>query len=251
MNQKNYEYLRDQLLYSGFGESMHAALLKAIKQGKNEFKLNFKRDDEKERISAQLSYSKSRQSDMYFFNAYQLRIVDKKSEQELKQRFYVNGSDRFTLKEAYNLLHGRAVQKDLTSKEGNRYTAWVQLDFKSMDIEGNRKLLHYHENYGFDLKKELEKFPIREMQYEDGKHYLLSSLQRGNRHEVYFALAEGDRRVAIEANPKFKSIAIYDGPMRLQFMGEQLDKPNLKNSDTLKQKRDQAQEMPVLKGKKM
>lgn len=251
MNQKNYEYLRDQLLYSGFGESMQAALLKAIKQGKNEFKLNFKRDDEKERLNAQLNFSRSRQSDMYFFNTYQLSIIDKKSKQELKQRFYVNGSDRFTLKEAYNLLHGRAVQKDLTSKEGTRYTAWVQLDFKSMDIEGNRKLLHYHQNYGFDLKKELEKFPIREMLYEDSKHYLLSSLQRGNRHEVHFALAEGDRRVDIEANPKFKSIPIYDGPMRLQFMGEQRDKPNLRHSDTLKQKGDQVLEMQLPKGKKM
>ena len=224
MNQKNYEYLRDQLLYSGFGDTMNANLQKAMKKGQDQFTLNFKREDEAERIAAQLRFSKSKQSDMYFFNSYELKITNRASLQSIKQQFYVNGRDRFTLKEAYNLLHGRAVHKDLTNKEGERYRAWVQLDFKTVDLEGNRKFRHYHENYGFDLPRELEKFPISDLQYPDSKEYLIASLERGNRHDVTFMLEQGSRQVSLEANPKFKSVAIYDGSMRLEFVSMNLDK---------------------------
>lgn len=257
MNQKNYEFLRDQLLYSGFGESMDASLRKAMKQEKSEFTLNFKRDDEKELIAAQLKFAKSKQSDLYFFNGYQLRILDKKSRREIKQHFYVNGRDRYTLKEAYNLLHGRAVQKELTPKEGERYTAWVQLDFKAVDIAGNRKFLQYHQNYGFDLQKELERLPIQELQFADSKHYLMMSLQRGNRQQVTFLLADGNRKVDIEANPKFKSLAIYEGAMRLQFVSNDLGKevigtfanPSGTQLDTERQ--GQQADIQLTKGKKL
>lgn len=223
MNQKNYEYLKDQLLYSGFGEGMDSNLQKAMKRGKDQFTLNFKKEDDAERIAAQIRFSRSKQSDMYFFNAYDLKVTNKSTQKELKQRFYVNGRDRFTLKEAYNLMHGRAVHKELTSKDGDRYRAWVQLDFKTMDLEGNKKFRQFHDNYGFDLDRELKKFPIQELQYEDNKAYLISSLQRGNRHEVTFLLDQGPRNVSIEANPKFKSVAIYDGQMRLEFVSENLN----------------------------
>ncbi len=37
-------------------------------------------------------------------------------------------------------MEGRSVNKDLTNKEGQVYNAWVQMDFKQSDDNGNFKL---------------------------------------------------------------------------------------------------------------
>lgn len=36
-------------------------------------------------------------------------------------------------------MSGRAVNKDLTNKEGKIYNAWLQMDFKQTDNAGNFK----------------------------------------------------------------------------------------------------------------
>ncbi|MVZ65716.1 hypothetical protein GQF61_07585 [Sphingobacterium sp. DK4209] len=255
MNQKNYEYLQEQLLYSGFGESMDAALKKAIKTGESKFVLQFQRQDEREYVRAELHYSKSQQSDMYFFNGYKLELENRQSEQQVSQYFRVNGRDRYTLKEAYNLLHGRAVHKELTNKQAQRYSAWVQLDFKTVDLAGNRKFNQYHENYGFDLKAALEKLPIAELQYDESKSLLINSLERGNRHEVTFLLHDQERTVSIQANPKFKSLALYDGDQRLEFVSnpvpaktsekqQELEKTNDMETKANKHEKDVSLEKP-------
>jgi hypothetical protein len=41
-----------------------------------------------------------------------------------------------TLKEAFNLLEGRAAHKELSGKEG-KFNAWIQLDFKEKEENGN------------------------------------------------------------------------------------------------------------------
>jgi hypothetical protein len=44
--------------------------------------------------------------------------------------FYLDNGRTHTAKEVYNLLSGRSVYKKLESNEGNRYKAFVQLDFE-------------------------------------------------------------------------------------------------------------------------
>ena len=50
-------------------------------------------------------------------------------------------------------MSGRAINKDLTTKEGQLYNAWMQMDFKETDKNGNYQLKQYHTNYGYDLEK--------------------------------------------------------------------------------------------------
>ena len=59
----------------------------------------------------------------------------------IKQTFYVGKEEaNITLKEAYNLMSGRAVYKEkLSNSEGQEYKAWLQLDFKVTDKNGNFK----------------------------------------------------------------------------------------------------------------
>ncbi|WP_185213112.1 hypothetical protein [Sphingobacterium mizutaii] len=122
----------------------------------------------------------------------------------------MNGSNRFTLKEAYNLLNGRSVHKELTNVQGERYRAWYQLDGKTLDIQGNHKLLQFHENYGYDIENQLGRFPIMELREEQSKKRLLESLGRGNRQLVTFELSSGPHKLYVEALPRFKAVCIYN-----------------------------------------
>ena len=56
---------------------------------------------------------------MYFFNRYNLALQNANFPDPVKQTFYLNkGQDNITLKEAYNLMNGRSVLKELSTKKG-------------------------------------------------------------------------------------------------------------------------------------
>ena len=154
-------------------------------------------------------------SDMYFLNKYELQLKNGPQGEAVKQTFYLsNKEDNITLKEAYNLLSGRSVHKELATKEGEKYNAWLQLDFKTIDKNGQYDIKKYHQNYGFDLEKTLAKQPIKELLNEGDKSKLIDSLQRGNRQSVTVQHEGKEQKVFIEASPQFKSLNIYDSSMK-------------------------------------
>lgn len=214
MNQKNFEYLRDQVKYTGFGEGLENDLKQKIQEGNPEFKLAYETKYGNDTVNATLNFSQSKQSDMYFFNSYQVNVQKENSAETMDQTFYINKGNNITLKEAYNLMEGRSVNKDLTNKEGQVYNAWVQMDFKQSDDNGNFKLKHYHENYGYDLEAVLSKHPIRELSNEEYKSNLMDSLKKGNLQSATFQINGADQKQYIEANPQFKTINIYDSAMQ-------------------------------------
>jgi len=214
MNQKNFEYLRDQVKYTGFGDALENELKEKIEKQIPEFQLTHNARYGNDGITASLQFKKSEQSDMYFFNSYQLNLNKAESADTIKQNFYINKADNITLKEAYNLVSGRAVNKDLATKEGQIYNAWLQIDFKENDKSGNYKVKQYHQNYGFDLNKELAKHPIKELANEQSRNMLLDSLNRGNKQSVTFMRDGNEQKHSIEANPKFKTVNVYDENMQ-------------------------------------
>lgn len=214
MNQKNFEYLRDQVKYTGFGEGLENDLKQKIQEGNPEFKLPYETKYGNDTVNATLNFSQSKQSDMYFFNSYQVSVQKENSPETMEQTFYINKGNNITLKEAYNLMEGRSVNKDLTNKEGQVYNAWVQMDLKQSDNNGNFKLKHYHENYGYDLEAVLSKYPIRELGNEEYKSNLMDSLKKGNLQSATFQINGAEQKQYIEANPQFKTINIYDSSMQ-------------------------------------
>ena len=139
MNQKNFEYLKDQIKFTGFGEGMENALKEKLEKGDTEFTLNHNVKYGNDFLSATLNFKKSDQNDMYFFNSYKVSLEKDQSKTALEQTFYINKDNNITAKEAYNLMEGRAVNKDLKNKEGELYNAWVKMDFKEADEKGNFK----------------------------------------------------------------------------------------------------------------
>jgi hypothetical protein len=214
MNIKNFEYLRDQVKYTGFGEGLENSLKAAIEKGEPDFKLQHQTQYGNDRVTAELHFSQSRQSDMYFFNKYNVSVERGSGAENMEQTFYINKGNNITLKEAYNLMEGRSVNKDLTNKQGEVYNAWIQMDFKQSDDKGNFKLKHYHQNYGYDLEAALSKHPIKELGHEGYKGNLLESLKKGNRQSATFQVEGTEQKHYIEANPQFKTINIYDSAMQ-------------------------------------
>ena len=211
MNQKNFDYLKDQIKYTGFGEGLENQLKENMKRQAPEFTLQHQNTFGRDETTSALHFKKSPSSDMYFFNSYLVSLKNQDQTEKINQSFYVEKNNNITLKEAFNLMQGRAVNKDLTNKEGQLYNAWVQLDFKNTDQSGNYKLKQFHQNYGFELEKALSKLPIKELGNEQDKSRLIESLQKGNRQFVTFSENGTEQKRFIEANPQFKSITVYDG----------------------------------------
>lgn len=214
MNEKNFEYLRDQVKFTGFGEGLEGELKQKLQEQPPTFSLNHQTRFGNDTVSATLQFSRSKQSDMYFFNSYQVSLQKENASESMVQTFYINKGNNITLKEAYNLMSGRSVNKDLTSKEGQLYNSWLQLDFKESDDKGNFKLKQYHQNYGYDLESAIAKLPIKELAQDEHKEMLLDSLKKGNLQSVTFQKEGQELKQYVEANPQFKTINVYNSSMQ-------------------------------------
>jgi hypothetical protein len=232
MNHQNLDYLKENLKYMGFGDKLHADLEKNIQQGFPEFVLKMQSEFSGKKMDTALLFRKSDQSDMYFFNRYDAHLHHKNdATKNLQQTFFLNKGHGVTLKEAFNLLEGRAVFKELTSKEG-KFNAWIQLNFKEKEENGNYKTQQYHQNYGYDLQASLKAFPIKELQNEQQSERLVMSLQKGNIQSVTMAVGGRDQMFFVEANPQYKTVTVYDAHMKMlnkEQRSELVEKGGIKN----------------------
>lgn len=97
MNERNYEYLSEQLKRTGFGDTLNDELRKQMEKQNAEFTLNTQRAYGTDNVSATLHFKKSAESDMFFFNKYDLELKKENNENAIKQTFYPNKG--ITLKE--------------------------------------------------------------------------------------------------------------------------------------------------------
>jgi len=213
MNNNNLTFLQDNLKYLGFGEKtlLNEELEQEFLKDTKEFQLYTEAFyDNDYKVEATLYFRKPDDYEMYFFNKYEacLRNGDE-ADIERKQTFYISKGSGITFKEAFNLLQGRAVNKDLIGKEGIKYNAWLQLNFEEMTPSHNYKMKQFGPNFGYDLEKVLERYPIRELKTEQTKVLLLQALRRGNLQPVHFLKSDRSEKMFIEATPQYKSISIY------------------------------------------
>ncbi|MEO5943387.1 MAG: hypothetical protein ABIP30_01215, partial [Ferruginibacter sp.] len=122
---------------------------------------------------------------------------------------------------------GRAVQKDLLTKDNVPYKAWMKLDFENKDKNNNFEVKQFHEKYGFDLKAAVEKFPITDLKVPDKEKALMQSLQKGNVQSVTIEKDGNSHKMFIEADPQYKKVNLYDSNMKM------LAKEAIENYQTL------------------
>jgi hypothetical protein len=261
MNMANLEYLQEQVKYTGFGDMLEQKLKEAVQRGDADFKLDHIQNFGSDTVIAELSFSRSKTTDMYFFNSYRVRVQNDGGDLDVSQTFYVNDFNKrhnnIYLKEAYNLLSGRSINKDLINKDGELYNAWLQLDFKETNEHGNFKMKYFNEQFGYNLEEALSKYPIKELANVEYKSNLLDSLEKGNLQSATFQKDGQEIKKFIEACPQFKSINVYDSNMKRegqrqvkqQNEGQENDQSQ-RRSERQTNDHDDAPDVPEQKSKK-
>jgi hypothetical protein len=232
MDTENLEYLKKNLLNLGFGDKINAEMEKLIAAKVPEFSLTTEQLYNQKKMDYTLHFKASDQSDRYFFNRYEASLKNEADPtKDRTQTLYINKGYGITAKEAFNLLEGRSVEKKLYNAEGQSYTAWVKLDLKERDENGNYKVTRYGEGYGYDLEKNLAKYPIKELETESQKAALIRSLTKGNAQQVTMQRDDREVKYYIAAEPQYKTLNIYDGNMQ-SVKREQLQKPEATKQQT-------------------
>lgn len=213
MNEQNLQYLRDNLKYLGFGENLNEVLANKLKEGPPEFSITHRTEMNRKPFEAALHFRKSDNADMYFLNSYSASL-QRSSGEKMEQLFYLHNGKGVTAKEAYNLLEGRPVFKELHNKEGQAYKAWLQLDFQNKDKRNNHEVKQYHENYGYDLRTAVMKYAVAELNDPEKEKTLMHSLQKGNLQSITIEKDGAVHKMFMEANPQYKTVNLYDAQMK-------------------------------------
>jgi len=231
MNKEHILFLQENLRSLGFGESMtsNEILEQEMEKGHKEFQLVTTSDfDEWSRMEATLSFRRAENDSKYFFTRYYASLLyHENPDFNRSQTFYISSGSGVSFKESFNLLQGRAVNKNLTNLDGEKYNAWIQLDFNERTANHNYKVRQFRAQHGYDLEKILHNYPIRELAPEELKLNLIASLKRGNLHPVTFVKKDKPEKMYIAACPQYKTITILSQAVRVAQM---LAFQNIKNN---------------------
>ncbi|MDT3401103.1 MULTISPECIES: hypothetical protein [Mucilaginibacter] len=246
MKTQNSEFLKKSLLNLGFGEKVNAELDKEMEAKTPEFRLGLSHEFNQKTVDYTLHFKAGDNQDMYFFNKFDAHIRHEDAAKEVSQTFFINKGNGVTAKEAFNLMEGRSVHKQLTNLENQKYQAWLTLDDQNLTESGNKKIKHYHENYGYDIEKVIAGKGIKELEDPKAKEDLYRSLKKGNAQQITVATGEGEKKYFIAANPQFKTVDLYDHQMK-KIKREELLGTSAKATKSLKSHAQSSEELPKKK----
>lgn len=214
MQERNWIYLLGLLKEMEFEGPVSRELERGLRSGSSQFQLIYETRMVNTDILSVLHFKRSPSSDLYYFNRYELFFRPDHLPYEVLQVFFVVRDQIISLREAFNLLNGRAVWKARPQAEARSSWYWLKLDFHQLDGYGNYRYRYFHPRYGFDLEQVLSRFAIREWDDPPQRERMIASLRKGNQVRVHFFHEGQDRTYWIEANPQFKTLNIYDEERR-------------------------------------
>lgn len=197
---ENYQSLIQQVQRAGFPD-LSGSIEAQIKQGAQQFAVPVSYYiNSNESLHHQLQFIKD-QSGLYQFDGYGTTLRnDNRPDENRKHYFSIRKGSVLDITKAYNLLSGRSIQHGET---------WMQLDLNDKDTKGNFRIMEFHRNYGFDLEAALRQLPLKHTPNERQTMRMLEQLKNGDRVSLMLAGAK-KQECYIEANPKFRSINIYN-----------------------------------------
>lgn len=242
-NQENFNYLDNQVRYTGFTDFPSDELKNKMNQKKDDFEINLNLDIDTHlgkgtgKANATLKFSKSQTTNTYFFNKYDMAVERNGEQHQTAQTFYTN--NRITAKEAYNLMQGRSVHKTLTTKDKKEYDVWLKLDFKNTDDKGNYLVKKYGDKHNFDLEETLAKYPIKELENPQYKASLIENLQKGERQPVTLIKDGQEVKRYVDVNAQYKSITLYGEDQRPRLGESQLHKESQKQEEPIQEQQSE------------
>ncbi|HEY4291244.1 MAG TPA: hypothetical protein VGN00_29285 [Puia sp.] len=211
MNAQSLNVLRDAMKKIGHPNFLELTIEPVELSGEQPLEVQltdvFYRDDSSMEVT--LYFERPEKGVVYSFTRYKCHVRYYKD--PTKNRAYTFYRSKFvpTIREAYNLLLGRSINKDVTSAPDEVYNAWLTLNFREKDTNGNYKLHYFPTKNGYQIERILDLYPIQELFDDELKANLLLSLKAGDSCLVTLNQAGKSQKVYIEASPKFKTIGIY------------------------------------------
>lgn len=230
MNEANLEYLKKSLDYLGFGTKLNEVVETAIRREIPKFSVGISSHFEpplrlgldwaqKDTVHFTLDFNKAKDSDTYFLNDYTAALKTHNGI-ERKQEFNLERDHRVTAVQAYRLLSGAAIQKEVAKRRDGENTpaekqqVWLKLDLDIVDSYGKHPLAKTYPNYGFDILAAIDKYPIV-WKNDSEKETLVNELKKGSLPEVSMDFGGRTSLVVVSANPKMKNLDVYDTKMNV------------------------------------
>lgn len=247
-------YLKNQVKYLGMGESekLHKDLENAILSPEKDVNVQVEYNNPDKlmkgnTISFNLHIGKGEQGGV-FLNSYTANLTMKNGE-ERTQSFKVQKENNITVKEAINLLEGRAVkiEHDKVDKETgeiSRTESFIKLKLKDEKTQyGNYKYEWYNKGYGVDVDDIMKKSNLvfaDDTQRERTKKHL----EKGNITEVSFVHDKKEIKGFAVLNPQYKQLNLYDNGMNRLNTNKPIQKPEVENN----QKNEIVKEQQISRG---
>ncbi|WP_431294522.1 hypothetical protein [Pedobacter sp. P26] len=230
MNENNLEYLKKSLDYLGFGSKLNDVLESAISRELPAFTLGInqsylpsqvKRNPAMaaDQMKFMLNFSRSKQSDMYFLNDYEVTLNKAGNTVPIRQVFDLERDNRITALQAYKLLSGNAIERDVYLKAENGETpekkkVWFKLNLDVQDAYGNHPLKKFYPEFKFDLSNAIDKYPFKGLA-DSAKDNMIKLLKNGNLAQAEMMVGKKAVQVFITANPQFKGLDVFDKNMTI------------------------------------
>ena len=232
----NFEYLLEQLKYLGFKpDNAQQEKLKTALGQQDVFSLDYSKNHKVNGIDSKINYelhfNKAANTDIFYLNSFDARLTKKENNTniEVNQSFFISNkpnTKNITALEAFNLLDGRFINKDMQNKEGEKANYWIALDFESPKKDnGNHTFKMYHENYGFNLEETISQYPVS-IPAGNNMEQTLKNLQKGNRISIDLLQNNEIINVFVQTNPQMKGLDFYNEAGQKLFIKpvQELDK---------------------------
>ena len=233
-NEKNLEYLQKLQTSLGFGEKLNAVLESAISRELPKFTLgisNILRPLESKDVNASktdyiqygLNFNRQKDGDAYFLNTIDVTLHKTGESVPREQTFDIERDHRITALQAYKLLSGQSLEKDIyvkpqgaeaDAKKSEKIKAWFKLQLDVKDAYGNHPLKILRPEYGYQFENGITKYPLKGLDKEATKSEGLQAMRNGNYWHTELTMGKKTIPVLVAANPVMKSFDIYDKNMK-------------------------------------
>lgn len=230
MNEANLEYLKKSLDYLGFGSRLNEVLEAGIRREVPNFSVGISTYFEppvrlgpdarqKDHVHFSLDFQKGKESDIYYLNDYTAELSTHNGLLR-SQQFNLERDNRVTALQAYRLLLGAALQKEISQRgEGENAQAekkevWFKLNLDLTDSYGRHPLAKIHPSYGFDLTQVVDKYPLV-WNKDRERAAVIEALQKGAFPKAAMEIDGKKELVILSANPRMKNLDVYDQQMNV------------------------------------
>ena len=221
MDTKNLEFLQKQTTYLGFGDNLYEKIKEHLQAGLPKFDIAHMGNFNGKETEYTLHFAKGNSSDYYFLNSYDAKMGDHKINISIRSVKLGNENGEkvnpnITAKESFNILDGRSVYKARINKENQPYNAWFSLDPAAKNAAGFTELKSIHDNYGYDMGKELANVMGAEFQLALPEKQAEAALKKGNLVEMHNA--DKSEKYFIATDPYYKTMMVFDAEGKKQYV---------------------------------